>query len=317
MKQEYTDKREEQEFFPYKTYDEILSEKHRQERFRHGMVVVSGIFLMLCAVIVGISMIWSKSANLFELFLQNDGDGGLKVNFMGANAESIFPGAFENILPPPIPEAEDSEDLIYVSDVSRVVKKAQPAVVGIETESIEGSTVSRNSGSGFILSQNGYIITNSHVIYDSDSITVTLDDGSNYLAFVIGDDRKHDIAILKIDANDLICAELGDSDTVKLGEPAVAVGSYHKSPLQTVTAGIISGVSQAPALELLHTDAVINSANTGGPLLNEKGQVIGVNSANVHPDGAEGLGFAIPINTVRSIAEELIRNGYVSTDPQS
>lgn len=315
MKQEHTENREEQGTFPYKTYEEILSEKHRQERFRHGMVVVSGIFLMLCAVIVGISMIWSNSANPLELFLQNSDSENLRLNFLGANSESTFPGSHNNALQQPIPETNGTEDVNCVSDVSQVVKKAQSSVVSIETETLVGDLVSGFGGSGIILSQNGYIITNSHVIQDSDSITVRLDDGARYLAFVVGDDRYHDIAVLKIDAENLMCAELGDSDAVKPGESAVAVGGRRESAQQAATLGIVSGISKEESLELLQTNAAINSANTGGPLLNAKGQVIGVNSAKMRIEGSDGLGFAVPINTVRSIAVELIRNGYVSVSP--
>jgi len=316
MKQEHTENREEQGNFPYKTYDEILSEKHRQERFRHGMVVVSGIFLMLCAVIVGISMIWNNSANPLEPFRQNGGTGGLKLNFLGADSEGTFPGNNENVFQQPMPEVDGTDGLIYDSDVSQVVKKARTSIVSIETELPGDSVATGNRGSGIILSQNGYIVTNSHVICGSDSITVRLDDGGKYLAFVVGEERYYDIAVLKIDAENLICAELGDSDAVKLGEPAVAVGGYHGSTQQTATMGIVSGVSRNASLELLQTNAVINTANTGGPLLNTKGQVIGINSVQMRTDGSEGLGFAISINTVRSIAEELIRSGYVSAGPE-
>ena len=321
-----------QEPFPYKTYDEILMEKERRIRFHHGMVVMSGIFLMFCAVIIGISMIWNRSANPFSLLSQtadttqtNAGkldpsladaptQGGNDVNF-------TLPFIGDNTTDKSAPTENEtsSGELMYVTDVSGVVKKARASVVGIEAEIYTGYVTSR-TGSGIILSQDGYIITNSHVISGCDSINVTLDSGEEYAAFVVGDDSYSDIAVLKIDAEDLTAAELGDSDKVEVGQPAIAIGNPTGYLQGTTTFGIISGVDRNmvvnnTVMNLLQTDAAINSGNSGGPLLNQQGQVIGINSAKVSVSGYEGLGFAIPINTARPIAEELVRNGSVSNRP--
>ena len=315
MKQEQTDYREEQGNLPYKTYDEILSEKNRQERFHHGMVIVSGIFLMLCAVIVGISMIWSNSSNPLELFRQNGDAGGLKLNFLGANADNPVLGNDGNAFLPPFAEMGDAENLLYAFDFGRAIIRARASVVGIEAETFDGDSVSGSSGSGTVLSKNGYIITGSHVIRDSDSIIVTLENGERHAAFVIGNDNCCDIAVLKIDAENLVAAELGDSDVVAVGEPAIAAGGWFENAKQTSTFGTISGVAKYASHELFQTDAAIHAANTGGPLLNEKGQVIGINTAEIPLDGCDGLGFAIPINTALSIAENLIQNGSSLVHP--
>ena len=320
MNREPKEYREEQGSFPYKTYDEILSDKRRQESFRHGMVVISGIFLMLCAVIVGISMVWSNSANPLELFRQTSDEGGIRIPFLGADPGEPPAGTDEDFTLPTVPKTENTKDLIYVSDVSDVVKKARSSVVGIEAEVYSGYMTSSSSGSGIILSEDGYIITNSHVIHGSDSINVTLDNGNSYAAFVIGDDSYSDIAIIKIDANGLVAAELGDSDTVEVGQPTIAIGNPTGMLQGTATFGIVSGVNRSVTVKnvvmnLLQTDAAINTGNSGGPLLNQQGQVIGINSVKVSVDGYEGLGFAIPINTARPIAEELIRNGSVAGRP--
>lgn len=317
-----------QEPFPYKTYDEILMEKERRMRFRHGMVVMSGIFLMFCAVIIGISMIWNRSANPFSLLSQTadtslpdksklDATPSDTPSQGGNDANFTLPfGASETNKPA---QEENAEDLIYVTDVSGVVKKARQSVVGIEAEVYTGYVTSR-TGSGIILSEDGYIITNSHVISGCDSINVTLDSGGEYAAFVVGDDSYSDIAVLKIDAEGLTAAELGDSDKVEVGQPAIAIGNPTGYLQGTTTFGIISGVDRNmvvnnTVMNLLQTDAAINSGNSGGPLLNQQGQVIGINSAKVSVSGYEGLGFAIPINTARPIAEELVRNGSVSNRP--
>lgn len=314
-----------QEPFPYKTYDEILMEKNRKERFHHGMVVMSGIFLMLCAVIIGISMIWNQNPNPLSL-LSPTSEGALPGESDTHLALSEAPNIVNdlNFTLPFIGENKgetepetlsEPKDMIYVSDVSAIVKKARASVVGVEAETYTGYITSR-TGSGIILSEDGYIVTNSHVISGCDSIVVTLDSGEEYAAFVVGDDSYSDIAVLKIDAENLETAVLGDSDQVEVGQPAIAIGNPTGYLQGTTTFGIISGVDRNmvvnnTVMNLLQTDAAINAGNSGGPLLNQYGQVIGINSAKVTISGYEGLGFAIPINVVRPIAEELVRNGSV------
>lgn len=330
MDQQQKEQRTYQEPFPYKTYDEILLEKERRLRFRHGMVVMSGIFLMFCAVIIGISMIWNRSANPFSLLTQTSDGGGADVgDFQNLHTAQMPQGGIDSNFTLPSmketdeqsPEAaeEDNGATILVADVSGVVKKAMASVVGIEAEDYTGYVTSR-TGSGIILSVDGYIMTSSHVISGCDSINVTLDTGEEYAAFVVGDDSYSDIAVLKIDAEDLKAAELGDSDQVEVGQPAIAIGNPTGYLQGTTTFGIISGVDRNmvvnnTVMNLLQTDAAINSGNSGGPLLNQNGQVIGINSAKVSISGYEGLGFAIPINTARPIVEELVRNGSVTSRP--
>jgi len=319
-----------QEPFPYKTYDEILMEKERRMRLRHVMVVMSGIFLMFCAVIIGVSMIWNRNTNLFSLLTQtSDGSSPNPGKISNANTAQIqFGGKDSNFTLPfakdpadssAIEEGADGESALYVTDVSGVVKKAMASVVGIEAEFYTGYVTTR-TGSGVILSSDGYIMTNSHVISGCDSINVTLDTGMEYAAFVVGDDIYSDIAVLKIDAENLSAASLGDSDQVQVGQPAIAIGNPTGYLQGTTTFGIISGVDRNmlvnnTVMNLLQTDAAINSGNSGGPLLNQAGQVIGINSAKISISGYEGLGFAIPINTARPIAEELVRTGSVTSRP--
>ncbi len=322
MNEEQREAQTRQEQFPYKTYEEILAEKERWRWRQHGLVVMTGLFLLFCAVVIGISMVWNQTTDPSALVTQTSENKGFTVGATLQDREASGPEGETDasFRLPDGAQAEDSDgDALVVTDVSGVVKKARASVVGIEAEIYSGYVTTR-TGSGIILTEDGYIITNSHVISGCDSINVTLDDGTDYFAFVVGDDSYSDIAILKIDAKKLTPAELGDSDQVEVGQAAIAIGNPTGQLQGTATFGIISGVNRNimvdnTVMNLLQTDAAINSGNSGGPLLNQQGQVIGINSAKVSISGYEGLGFAIPINAARPIAEELVRSGSVSGRP--
>jgi S1-C subfamily serine protease len=176
--------------------------------------------------------------------------------------------------------------------------------------------VERGSGSGFIINSSGQIVTNSHVVDGADRVTVTLKDGRTFDGKVLGEDPVTDVATIKIDANNLPTLSVGNSDALQPGETVIAIGN----PLglnNTVTAGIVSATGRSSTdigasdkrVDYIQTDAAINPGNSGGPLLNTRGQVIAMNTAIIR--GAQGLGFAIPINTVQKIAQELIATGKV------
>ncbi|AUT04151.1 serine protease [Nostoc sp. CENA543] len=176
--------------------------------------------------------------------------------------------------------------------------------------------VERGSGSGFIISKSGQILTNAHVVDGADQVTVTLKDGRTFDGKVLGEDPVTDVAVIQIDANNLPTVALGNSDSLQPGQPVIAIGN----PLglnNTVTSGIISATGRSSSdigasdkrVDYLQTDAAINPGNSGGPLLNANGQVIGMNTAIIR--GAQGLGFAIPIKTVEKISQELIAKGRV------
>lgn len=207
--------------------------------------------------------------------------------------------------------------------VAAVAKKALPSVVGITTtETVEGffgAQEMKGVGSGIIVDKDGYILTNSHVVGDgkAKSIDVLLDDNSTVSARLLWNDATMDLAVIKVDKTGLVAADLGDSDHLTIGEKAVAIGN----PLglnfnRSVTAGYISGVGRTLTTRdgkaisnLIQTDAAINQGNSGGPLLNTRGEVIGINSAKIGGQGTEGLGFAIPINTAKEIVKSLIEKG--------
>lgn len=198
------------------------------------------------------------------------------------------------------------------------------ATVSINAEvsygSIYGNSLYESSGSGFIISSDGYIVTNNHVVAGAGEISVVIPGFSDpFTAELVGADSQTDIAVLKVESSDPFqFVALGDSDLLQVGELAVAIGNPFGELAGTVTVGVISALDRELMIEsakynLLQTDASINSGNSGGPLVNSYGEVIGVTNAKI--SGGEGIGFAIPINDVKNIIEELINIGYVSGRP--
>ncbi len=210
--------------------------------------------------------------------------------------------------------------------IMQIAALAKPAVVAISTETkvfnpFGQSGIVPAAGSGFIITANGYIVTNYHVIEGAQSITAALDDGQIYKAVVVGSDQRNDLAVLKIDGTNLPTVVLGNSSELEVGELAVAIGNPLGELSGTVTAGIISALDREVTIDgitmnLLQTDAAINSGNSGGALINSFGEVIGINNAKNAGTGIEGLGFAIPIDTAKPIIESLIRHGYVAGRPK-
>lgn len=206
--------------------------------------------------------------------------------------------------------------------VAEVAAKAADSVVEINTETVSssfygGQRVSQSAGSGVILSADGYIVTNNHVVAGADSITVRTRDGKSYAANLVGTDPDTDLAVLKIEASGLTPAVLGSSDDLVVGETAVAIGNPLGELGGTVTSGIISALSREVTIDnqtmtLLQTNAAINPGISGGGLFNSNGELVGVVNAKYAKEGVEGLGFAIPINTAKPVIEQLISQGYVS-----
>ncbi|MDD6310918.1 MAG: trypsin-like peptidase domain-containing protein [Firmicutes bacterium] len=209
--------------------------------------------------------------------------------------------------------------------VKEITSKCQPSVVEIKTESVASDSwmqqyVTQGAGSGVIISDDGYIMTNNHVIDDANNITVTTIDGKEYEAKLVGTDQLGDVAVIKIDAKGLTPATYGNSDELEVGDLAVAIGNPLGELGGTVTAGIISATDRelsidGKTLHLLQTDSSINPGNSGGGLFNGEGQFIGLVVAKSSGSDVEGLGFAIPINTAAEKAQQLKTKGYVSGQP--
>ncbi|NDJ17232.1 trypsin-like peptidase domain-containing protein [Myxacorys almedinensis] len=198
--------------------------------------------------------------------------------------------------------------------VSAVVEKSGAAVVRINSSrsrvTNSGQRSVQGTGSGFITQSNGLVMTNAHVVEGADRVTVTLRDGREFTGRVMGADRQTDVAIVKIEATNLPTVRLANSDQTRPGEWAIAIGN----PLgldNTVTVGIISAtersgraIGSSRRVTYIQTDAAINPGNSGGPLLNQRGEVVGMNTAILR--GAQGLGFAIPINRAQEVATQLL-----------
>lgn len=213
------------------------------------------------------------------------------------------------------------------SNLSDVASAVTPSVVVVTTEQIVtdnyfwgGQQVLSGAGSGVILTTDGYIVTNYHVVEGARQITVTLHDDSTYTATVVGSDQQSDIALLKIDATGLTPAVLGDSDSVQVGEVVIAVGNPMGTLGGTVTDGIVSALNRDISVEgnemtLMQTSAAISPGNSGGGLFNTNGELIGIVNAKYSDEDAEGLGFAIPVNTMKTVVQDLLENGYVTGRP--
>ena len=247
---------------------------------------------------------------------------GLEENAAAEQAAPVAIAVPQNYVSDVVNRVGDS---VVRIDASRKVATNVPAAFndpffkqffGSQMPNIPNEQIRQGLGSGFVVSSDGLILTNAHVVEGSDKVTVTLKDGKTYEGEVMGTDSLTDVAVIKIEADNLPAVTFADSDNLQPGEWAIAIGN----PLgldNTVTTGIVSATGRSSAqvgvadkrVSFVQTDAAINPGNSGGPLLNAKGEVIGINTAIIQ--NAQGLGFAIPVNAARDIAEELIAKGKV------
>ena len=242
--------------------------------------------------------------------------GGLAASQLGlvppAESQSLVQEQPENPATPMSAPAELS--------VAEIAAKTAHSVVEITSETVSsnwgGRYVSQGAGSGVIVSTDGYIATNNHVIENASKITVRLKNGESYPATLVATDAKTDVALIKVEATGLAAVTFGDSDTLMVGELAVAIGNPLGELGGTVTDGIISALDREISLDgrtmnLLQTSAAINPGNSGGGLFNSKGELIGIVVAKSAGDNIEGLGFAIPINDASAVLDQLKNHGYV------
>jgi len=219
-----------------------------------------------------------------------------------------------------MPPVEDEAPAL--PDFVSVLARVRPSVVAINTEVVTYDIFNRpftqeGAGSGWIIDEAGYIVTNNHVVQGAKNITVTLADDRTFPASIVGADDLTDIVVLKVDAQTLVAAEMGDSSKAQVGEWVLAVGNSLGLGI-TAKEGIVSRtgvsvpVSSAQTLDdLIETSAAINPGNSGGPLVNMKGEVIGITSVKVATVGVEGMGYAISSKTAMPVIEELVQKGYV------
>jgi serine protease Do len=256
-----------------------------------------------------------------------------------SDAQGAPPPVRQSLLPAPDP-SPDALTTSRRTAITEAVARVSPAVVTVQTERVErtavtpfdaffglrsGSQVVPGIGSGFIVRNDGVIVTNAHVVSGATSVRVAMRDGTIYPATIVGEDELNDLAVLQIEATDLPTAPLGTSRGMLIGEWVVAIGNPYGFLLgnsePSVTAGVVSGVGRnltgrgdGPGVyvDMIQTDASINPGNSGGPLINASGEVVGVNSSIYTPTGGSiGLGFAIPIDRARRVAEDLLAHGAV------
>lgn len=289
------------------------AERRKNRKFGRKPVLIAGSIAAACVLLVGGIAIGSSMSDGAD-----NNSSSVSATAVNSNLPSV------NISSPSATSTSANDGL----SGEEIYAKVSPSVVSIQAVNLtsgEGGT-----GSGVIMSADGYIITNNHVVVDEntgvqqDKITVYMPDGTSFPAEVIGLDEQTDLAVLKIGpaGTTLTPAEFGDSNSLQVGEEVYAIGSPGGLELaNTITGGHISALNRDITIDdrvmsLIQTDAAINPGNSGGALINKYGQVIGITSAKLGISYYEGLGFAIPMDTVKPIVDELIQNGYIAGRPQ-
>ncbi len=289
------------------------------ETKKNGLKIFAVVVSVLFALSLGLSAFL-----LVDRFSGRGNDNSLSASDQ-TGQESSLPEN-ENAPSLSIEDTPDGGTSTYADgglSTEEIAAKVGTSVVGIEIYDNDYPLEAVSSGSGIIMTEDGYIITNSHVVSGADGIVVILSDETEYAAMVVGIDSKTDLAVIKVEAHGLPAAEFGDSDALKVGERIVAIGNPTGMNLAgSTTQGIVSGLQRsitltneetntAITMEVIQVDAAINPGNSGGALINKYGQVVGINSAKVSSTQVEGIGFAIPINTAKPIVDDLIQYGYV------
>lgn len=289
------------------------AERRKNRKFGRKPVLIAGSIAAACVLLIGGIAIGSSMSDGAD-----NNSSSVSATAVNSNLPSV------NISSPSATSTSANDGL----SGEEIYAKVSPSVVSIQAVNLtsgEGGT-----GSGVIMSADGYIITNNHVVVDEntgvqqDKITVYMSDGTSFPAEVIGLDEQTDLAVLKIGpaGTTLTPAEFGDSNSLLVGEEVYAIGSPGGLDLaNTITGGHISALNRDITIDdrvmsLIQTDAAINPGNSGGALINKYGQVIGITSAKLGISYYEGLGFAIPMDTVKPIVDELIQNGYIAGRPQ-
>lgn len=291
---------------------------------KHG----SKFGLKLLAVVLCCAITSAASLGVFVVMIQN---GVINVQSSEASSNAAFTISRVVSGDTSSDTSASSDGTVSAMSDQDIAARLTPSVVCIQnyqvtqnygfmqTDTSDSSVSPASEGSGIIMSEDGYIITNAHVVEGATSLKVMTSDGETYEAQLIGSDTVTDLAVVKIDATGLTAAEFGSSKDLRVADKVMAIGNPGGHELSSsVTIGYVSALNRAIAnnttgytMEYIQTDAAINPGNSGGALINEYGQVVGINSAKISATGYEGLGFAIPIDTAQPIISDLIQYGYV------
>ena len=293
------------------------------------------LLLILVIFLLGIVTLLSiLNVRLFQQLSQKE-EQDLSISFTPEITEETYPLSTEVPSTMPIVCAENNITIDLQESPESVANIPQEGGMSLQDiyEQNISSVVSiicsdgrsSSSGTGVVLTEDGYLVTNAHVVENAASVTVKLTDDREFYASLVGSDEVSDLAVLHIEADDLIPARFGDSEILRVGDSVVAIGDPLGVDLRgTYTDGIISAINRDVAVEgrtmtLIQTNAALNSGNSGGPLINCYGQVIGINTMKIgaftDSAGVEGIGFAIPSTTVKEIVDQIITQGYVSGRP--
>ena len=284
--------------------------------------------MKLLAVVLCCAITSAASLGVFVAMIQN---GVINVQSPEASSNAAFTISRVVNGDTSSDTSASSDGTVSAMSDQDIAAKLTPSVVCIQnyqvtqnygfmqTDTSDSSVSPAGEGSGIIMSEDGYIITNAHVVEGATSLKVITSDGETYEAQLIGSDTVTDLAVVKIDATGLTAAEFGSSKDLRVADKVMAIGNPGGHELSSsVTIGYVSALNRAIAnnttgytMEYIQTDAAINPGNSGGALINEYGQVVGINSAKISATGYEGLGFAIPIDTAQPIISDLIQYGYV------
>ena len=300
----------------FEDYDQIAQNKtgtraKNSSGLKIFAVVMTVVFLITAVAFAGVLVFFTTR------------DGGTSETLTESSTEAVNPdGPQLSLNNRPAPDEEEYTDGVLSTE--EIAAKVRPSVVGIISyQSTSFPMQSYNTGSGIIMTSDGYIITNAHVVNGAAGIAVILDNDEEYEAELVGIDEKTDLAVVKIEADNLTPAEFGNSDELVVGERIVAIGNPTGMNLAgSVTQGIVSGLERSIQvtdettgnvieMQAIQVDAAINPGNSGGALINKYGQVVGINSSKLSSTQIEGIGFAIPISTAKPIVDDLISYGYV------
>ncbi len=295
----------------FEDYDQISNQNN-------GYKPKNNTGLKVFAIVI--SVVFVLTAAAFAGFVLYQNNLTSSQNSTSDESEVTMSGPDITLNNRPAPEDTDYEEGVLSTE--EIAAKVRPSVVGIVTYDIGTSLTATGAGSGIIMSSDGYILTNAHVVSGASGIVVVLDNDEEYEATVVGIDEKTDIAVVKIDATGLTAAEFGNSDELVVGERIVAIGNPTGLNLAgSTTQGIVSGLQRnitvrtddgnTISMEAIQVDAAINPGNSGGALINKYGQVVGINSSKLSSTQIEGIGFAIPMNTAKPIVDDLVTYGYV------